>query len=122
MRKGINILQSIPLFCKGITVNNFNIRTCLGYPTNDMVDKTFSILISNDKVLNKYTKINNLIKSRGVLLRDLIQCLHKQILKNKKKFKKNNLIEIFKMMALVELNLTLNINENIQLGALISVF
>ena len=63
-----------------------------------------------------------MIKSRGVLLRDLIQCLHKQILKNKKQFKKNNLIEILKMMALVEFNLTLNINENIQLGALISVF
>lgn len=122
MRKGINILQSIPLFCKGITVNDFNIRMCLGYPTNDMIDTTFSILISNDKILNKYTKINNLIKSRGVLLRDLIQCLHKQILKNKKQFKKNNLIEILKMMALVEFNLTLNINENIQLGALISVF
>jgi len=122
MRKGINILQSIPLFCKGITVNDFNIRMCLGYPTNDMIDTTFSILISNDKIFNKYTKINNLIKSRGVLLRDLIQCLHKQILKNKKQFKKNNLIEILKMMALVEFNLTLNINENIQLGALISVF
>ncbi len=122
MRKGINILQSIPLFCKGITVNDFNIRMCLGYPTNDMIDTTFSILISNDKILNKYTKINNLIKSRGILLRDLIQCLHKQILKNKKQFKKNNFIEILKMMALVEFNLTLNINENIQLGALISVF
>ncbi len=122
MRKGINILQSIPLFCKGMIVNDFNIRTCLGYPTNDMVDTTFSILISNDKILNKYTKINNLIKSRGVLLRDLIQCLHKLVLKNKKQFKKNNLIEIFKMMALIEFNLTFNINENIQLGSLISVF
>ena len=122
MRKGINILQSIPLFCKGMIVNDFNIRMCLGYPTNDMVDTTFSILISNDTVLNKYTKINNLIKSRGVLLRDLIQCLHKLVLKNKKQFKKNNLIEIFKMMALIEFNLTFNINENIQLGSLISVF
>jgi replication factor C subunit 3/5 len=122
MRKGINILQSIPLFCKGMIVNDFNIRMCLGYPTNDMVNTTFSILISNDKVLDKYTKINNLIKSRGVLLRDLIQCLHKLVLKNKKQFKKNNLIEIFKMMALIEFNLTFNINENIQLGSLISVF
>jgi replication factor C subunit 3/5 len=122
MRKGINILQSIPLFCKGMIVNDFNIRMCLGYPTNDMVNTIFSILISNDKVLDKYTKINNLIKSRGVLLRDLIQCLHKLVLKNKKQFKKNNLIEIFKMMALIEFNLTFNINENIQLGSLISVF
>jgi len=122
MRKGINILQSIPLFCRGIVANDFNIRSCLGYPTKEMINTTFNTLISKDTVFEKYNKINNLIKNKGVLLRDLTMCLHKKILENKNKFKKNHLIKIFKMMALIEFNLTLNVNENIQLGALISVF
>ena len=82
MRKAINILQSVPLFCKGMIIDDFNIRTCLGYPTKDMIEQTFSILTSNEKILTKYTNINNLIITRGVLLRDLIQCIHKKVLEN----------------------------------------
>jgi replication factor C subunit 3/5 len=122
MRKAINILQSIPLLYKGTNINDFNIRTCLGYPTKNMVNTTFDILISKETLNNKYVQINCLIKDNGVLLRDLIQCLHKKLLNNRNKFKKNNLIDIFKMFALIEFNLTLNVDENIQLGALISVF
>mgnify|MGYP000518861016 CR=1 FL=1 len=122
MRKAINILQSIPLLYKGTDISDFNIRACLGYPTKNMVNTTFDILISKETLKDKYDQINCLIKDKGVLLRDLIQCLHKKILNNRKKFKKNNLIDLFKMFALIEFNLTLNVDENIQLGALIAVF
>jgi len=122
MRKAINILQSIPLLYKGTDISDFNIRACLGYPTKNMVNITFDILISKETLKSKYDQINCLIKDKGILLRDLIQCLHKKLLNNRKKFKKNNLIDIFKMFALIEFNLTLNVDENIQLGALIAVF
>ena len=45
------------------------------------------------KLKTKYNLINNIIKDNGILLRNLLQCLHKIVLKKKEKFyqKKINL-------------------------------
>ena len=122
MRKAINILQSIPMFCKGMIINDENIRSCLGFPTKEMIDSIFDILISKKNLCEKYTIINEIIKQNGILLRDLLKCLHKKILLNKSMFNQKKLIDIFKIFSLIEYYLTLNINQNIQLGVLISSF
>ena len=76
----------------------------------------------NEKIRTKYNLINDIIKNDGILLCNLLQCLHKIVLKNKKKFVPKKLIYILKTFAEIEQSLTQNVNENIQLGILISSF
>jgi len=123
MRKSINILQTIPIFCKNKIIDDHDIRICLGYPTENIITNIYDTLSNNDeKIKTKYYLINNIIKDNGILLRNLLQCLHKIVLKDKENFTKKKLIHILKTLAVIEQHLTQNINENIQLGILISSF
>ena len=123
MRKSINILQTIPIFCKNKIIDDHDIRICLGYPTENIITNIYDTLSNNDeKIKTKYYLINNIIKDNGILLRNLLQCLHKIVLKDKENFTKKKLIHILKTFAVIEQHLTQNINENIQLGILISSF
>jgi len=122
MRKSINILQTIPVFCKDKVVYDQDIRICLGYPTKAIISNIYEIITSSKQIEQKYTLINNIIKNEGILLHNLLNCLHKILLKNKENFQKNKLITIFKTFATIEHHLTLNVNESIQLGILISIF
>jgi replication factor C subunit 3/5 len=123
MRKSINILQTIPIFCKNKVIDDNDIRICLGYPTENIITNTYDILSNkNKKIKSKYNLINDIIKNDGILLCNLLQCLHKIVLKNKKNFTPKKLIYILKTFALIEQHLTQNVNENIQLGILISSF
>jgi replication factor C subunit 3/5 len=123
MRKSINILQTIPIFCKNKIIDDHDIRICLGYPTENIITNIYDTLSNNDeKIKTKYYLINNIIKDNGILLRNLLQCLHKIVLKDKENFTKKKLIHILKTFAVIEQHLTKNVNENIQLGILISSF
>jgi len=123
MRKSINILQTIPIFCKNKIIDDNDIRMCLGYPTEKIITSIYDILTNkNEKIRTKYNLINDIIKNDGILLCNLLQCLHKIVLKNKKKFVPKKLIYILKTFAEIEQSLTQNVNENIQLGILISSF
>ena len=123
MRKSINILQTIPIFCKNKIIDDNDIRICLGYPTENIITNIYDTLSNDDeKIKTKYNLINNIIKDNGILLRNLLQCLHKIVLKKKENFTKKKLIYILKTFAVIEQHLTQNVNENIQLGILISSF
>ena len=123
MRKSINILQTIPIFCKNKIIDDNDIRICLGYPTENIITNIYDILSNkNKKIKSKYNLINDIIKNDGILLCNLLQCLHKIVLKNKKNFTPKKLIYILKTFAVIEQHLTQNVNENIQLGILISSF
>lgn len=123
MRKSINILQTIPIFCKNKIIDDNDIRICLGYPTENIITNIYDTLSNGDeKIKTKYNLINNIIKDNGILLRNLLQCLHKIVLKKKENFTKKKLIYILKTFAVIEQHLTQNVNENIQLGILISSF
>jgi replication factor C subunit 3/5 len=122
MRKSINILQTIPIFCKNKIIDDHDIRICLGYPTENIITNIYDTLSNNEKIKTKYYLINNIIKDNGILLRNLLQCLHKIVLKNKENLTKKKLIYILKTFAVIEQHLTKNVNENIQLGILISSF
>ena len=74
------------------------------------------------KIKSKYNLINDIIKKNGILLCNLLECLHKIVLKNKENFTKKKLIYILKTFAVIEQHLIQNVNENIQLGILVSSF
>tara|TARA_B100001971_G_scaffold82189_1_gene75848 strand:+ start:20798 stop:21763 length:966 start_codon:yes stop_codon:yes gene_type:complete len=123
MRKSINILQTIPIFCKNKIIDDNDIRICLGYPTENIITNIYDILSNkNKKIKSKYNLINEIIKNDGILLCNLLECLHKIVLKNKKNFTPKKLIYILKTFAVIEQHLAENVNENIQLGILISSF
>ena len=95
----------------------------MGYPTENIITNIYDTLSNDDeKIKTKYNLINNIIKDNGILLRNLLQCLHKIVLKKKENFTKKKLIYILKTFAVIEQHLTQNVNENIQLGILISSF
>tara|TARA_B100002049_G_C16081078_1_gene377196 strand:+ start:1837 stop:2802 length:966 start_codon:yes stop_codon:yes gene_type:complete len=123
MRKSINILQTIPIFCKNRIIDDSDIRICLGYPTENIITNIYDILSNNNKkIKSKYNLINDIIKKNGILLCNLLECLHKIVLKNKENFTKKKLIYILKTFAVIEQHLIQNVNENIQLGILVSSF
>tara|TARA_B100000678_G_C18201309_1_gene499580 strand:+ start:385 stop:1350 length:966 start_codon:yes stop_codon:yes gene_type:complete len=123
MRKSINILQTIPIFCKNKIIDDSDIRICLGYPTENIITNIYDILSNNNKkIKSKYNLINDIIKKNGILLCNLLECLHKIVLKNKENFTKKKLIYILKTFAVIEQHLIQNVNENIQLGILVSSF
>ena len=123
MRKSINILQTIPIFCKNKIIDDNDIRICLGYPTENIITNIYDILSNNNKkIKSKYNLINDIIKKNGILLCNLLECLHKIVLKNKENFTKKKLIYILKTFAVIEQHLIQNVNENIQLGILVSSF
>ena len=123
MRKSINILQTIPIFCKNKIIDDNDIRICLGYPTENIITNIYDILSNNNKkIKSKYNLINDIIKKNGILLCNLLECLHKIVLKNKENFTKKKLIYILKTFAVIEQHLIQNVNENIQLVILVSSF
>ena len=123
MRKSINILQTIPIFCKNKIIDDSDIRICLGYPTENIITNIYDILSNNNKkIKSKYNLINDIIKKNGILLCNLLECLHKIVIKNKENFTKRKLIYILKTFAVIEQHLIQNVNENIQLGILVSSF
>ena len=54
MRKSINILQTIPIFCKNKIIDDHDIRICLGYPTENIITNIYDTLSNDDeKIKNK---------------------------------------------------------------------
>lgn len=123
MRKLLNIFQTM-YYSNYCVVDEENICKCLGYPTVDIINKIYTLLNTNIKIKDIYNKIDEIIFNNSSNLMDIIKEITNLILN--RLF--NNLLSVKTAMFIIqklgdiEINMTINPNEEIQLYAFISIW
>jgi|AntRauTorckE6833_2_1112554.scaffolds.fasta_scaffold34901_2 replication factor C subunit 3/5 len=128
MRKVLNILQSTNMAYN--IVNSKNINNCLGYPQKNHVNIIIDSLINKNFQVGYHT-IYELKEQEGLALTDIVHEIHDIIVnhimgkennKNIKKLSNVHVCKILDRLRIIDYNLSVNTIDNIQLGALVSVF
>ena len=124
MRRAINLLQNIH---KQKNINSIeHLYSYIGFPTPNTIDIIINTLLYQNDILSSYHKISSIIHDNGLLLNDIITYIHKNFILfiSNKNFHctQNSMIFIFKHLANLEFNLSLDYIFEIQLCGLISIF
>jgi replication factor C subunit 3/5 len=111
-------------------VNSKNINNCLGYPQKNHVNIIIDSLINKNFQVGYHT-IYELKEQEGLALTDIVHEIHDIIVnhimgkennKNIKKLSNVHVCKILDRLRIIDYNLSVNTIDNIQLGALVSVF
>lgn len=119
MRIVLNNLQSIPKLKKCVLTEPV-INEYLNHPTNDDIKHIYDI-INNHKLQQAVYQLKTIVRKHGFALQDIISAVHELLMNDmqidlKKKYK------IIEQLAQVEIYLSGNTNEKIQLVAMVSCF
>lgn len=119
MRKALNILQSTHMiYAKMKVIDSSCVNTCIGYPLKEDIEKIINCLFT--KKFDACYRIIKKIKAQNYVLADILQELHEEILRKDIPLERKAFI--LSHMADIEVNLSTNTSENIQLCALIGIF
>lgn len=127
MRKVINILQTTVMSNKIVTEENVN--KCLDAPSRNEIEDILEILIK-DSFKECYDNLKTYIQEQGHSLTDIINEIYDVIIEDflSNQSKKNinlsekKILNILKSLGNIQYNLCNIMDENMQLGYLISIF
>ena len=117
MRKVINTMQATYMAFNEITVKN--ICKCIEYPLKKDVELIHKYLLQSD-IYNCYMQINEIIKSKGYQLIDIIHEIFETLICQCEFNEK--ILNLICDLRNIELNLMMCQNENIQLAGFIGIF
>jgi len=131
MRKAINLLQNISIQDDIKTVDD--LYNYSGNPTIKNIEDILDILMNVKNIRESFDKINILINKHGLLLADIINFINEKITNiilndnsnkdyNFKSLNNDSLLYIYKGLANIEYNLSLDYIYEIQLCSLIALF
>lgn len=119
MRKSINILQSLFLINSTNIIITKDLYKMIGYLEPDKSLEMMNYLFEKKSLNEIYTTILKFKEEYNLSINDILKELSQFLLKNTN-FSTSKLIEIFDKLAQIEVYLTNNVNQDIQLCAIIS--
>jgi len=119
MRKSINILQSLFLINSTNIIITKDLYKMVGYLEPDKSIKMMNYLFEKKSLNEIYTNILKFKEEYNLSINDILKELSQFLLKNTN-LSTSKLIEIFDKLAQIEVYLTNNVNQDIQLCAIIS--
>lgn len=133
MRNILNMLQSVNMIYNKDhhIIDSYDVNTCLGFPTNEDINKIFHSLLT-DNYENSYKTIVQIKNNFGLSLEDIIKDMHNILIEylinetikydifNNLTYK--NALEILRDLRTIEYHVVASGEENIQIGALIGLF
>ena len=119
MRKSINILQSLFLINSNNMIITKDLYKMVGYLEPEKSIEMMNYLFEKKSLNEIYTTILKFKEDNNLSINDIIKELSQFLLKNKN-ISTLKLIEIFDKLAQIEVYLTNNVNQEIQLCAIIS--
>lgn len=122
MRKAVNILQTTNMGYSEI--NSTSVANCTGYPTPEHMNNIYKILI-DEKLEGAYNKIDDIIKTHGYSINDMIVELTNLVMNSfiaTKDMQINRFRYIINELRKLELNSTSSPNDILQLYGIISIF
>jgi len=124
LRRVLNILQSTSMIFD--EVNEKTVNNCLGYPLNEQIKTIYDSLL-NDEYNKIFEKITNIRTKFGISLHDIMLEIHDILINliltnNYTLLTKKQILNILSNLQNIELNQSVSINEDIQLGAFIGTF
>jgi len=119
MRKSINILQSLFLINSNNMIITKDLYKMVGYLEPEKSIEMMNYLFEKKSLNEIYTTILKFKEDNNLSINDIIKELSQFLLKNKN-ISTSKLIEIFDKLAQIEVYLTNNVNQEIQLCAIIS--
>jgi replication factor C subunit 3/5 len=119
MRKSINILQSLFLINSTNTIITKDLYKMVGYLEPDKSIEMMNYLFEKKSLNEIYTNILKFKEEYNLSINDILKELSQFLLKNTN-LSTSKLIEIFDKLAQIEVYLTNNVNQDIQLCAIIS--
>jgi replication factor C subunit 3/5 len=119
MRKSINILQSLFLINSNNIIITKDLYKMVGYLEPDKSIEMMNYLFEKKSLNEIYTNILKFKEEYNLSINDILKELSQFLLKNTK-LSTSKLIEIFDKLAQIEVYLTNNVNQDIQLCAIIS--
>jgi len=119
MRKSINILQSLFLINSTNIIITKDLYKMIGYLEPDKSIEMMNYLFEKKSLNEIYTNILKFKEEYNLSINDILKELSQFLLKNTK-LSTSKLIEIFDKLAQIEVYLTNNVNQDIQLCAIIS--
>ena len=119
MRKSINILQSLFLINSTNIIITKDLYKMVGYLEPEKSIEMMNYLFEKKSLNEIYTNILKFKEEYNLSINDILKELSQFLLKNTN-FSTSKLIEIFDKLAQIEVYLTNNVNQDIQLCAIIS--
>ena len=119
MRKSINILQSLYLINSQNLITIEHLYSTIGYLEPLKSLEMIKDLFSNKSLNEKYNTILKFKEDNNLSINDILKELTNYLIKSNN-MTNNKLIKIFDKLAKIEVYLTNNVNQNIQLCAIIS--
>jgi replication factor C subunit 3/5 len=119
MRKSINILQSLYLINSNNIIITKDLYQMIGYLEPDKSIEMMNYLFEEKSLNEIYTTILKFKEENNLSINDIIKELSNFLLKNDN-IPTSKLIKIFDKLAQIEVYLTNNVNQDIQLCAIIS--
>ena len=119
MRKSINILQSLFLINSTNIIITKDLYKMVGYLEPDKSIEMMNYLFEKKSLNEIYTNILKFKEEYNLSINDILKELSQFLLKNTN-LSTSKLIEIFDKLAQIEVYLTNNVNQDIQLCAIIS--
>ena len=119
MRKSINILQSLFLINSNNIIITKDLYKMIGYLEPDKSIEMMNYLFEKKSLNEIYTTILKFKEKYNLSINDILKELSQFLLKNTN-LSTSKLIEIFDKLAQIEVYLTNNVNQDIQLCAIIS--
>ena len=119
MRKSINILQSLFLINSNNMIITKDLYKMVGYLEPEKSIEMMNYLFEKKSLNEIYTTILKFKEKYNLSINDILKELSQFLLKNTN-FSTSKLIEIFDKLAQIEVYLTNNVNQDIQLCAIIS--
>jgi len=119
MRKSINILQSLFLINSTNIIITKDLYKMIGYLEPEKSLEMMNYLFEKKSLNEIYTTILKFKEEYNLSINDILKELSQFLLKNTN-FSTSKLIEIFDKLAQIEVYLTNNVNQDIQLCAIIS--
>ena len=119
MRKSINILQSLFLINSNNMIITKDLYKMVGYLEPEKSIEMMNYLFEKKSLNEIYTTILKFKEKYNLSINDILKELSQFLLKNTN-LSTSKLIEIFNKLAQIEVYLTNNVNQDIQLCAIIS--
>jgi DNA polymerase III delta prime subunit len=119
MRKSINILQSLYLINSNNTITTKDLYQTIGYLEPEKSIEMMNYLFEEKSLNEIYNTILKFKEDNNLSINDIIKELSNFLLKSNN-ISTSKLINIFDKLAQIEVYLTNNVNQDIQLCAIIS--
>jgi len=119
MRKSINVLQSLYLINSNTVITTQDLYQTIGYLEPEKNIEMMNYLFEDKSLFEIYTTILKFKEENNLSINDIIKELSNYLIKNNN-IPTSKIIRIFDKLAQIEVYLTNNVNQDIQLCAIIS--